>query len=216
MDQHQQQEKVYEKIETESTRLSFADFCTYLIEHVLRSKNFGIVNQIMIYNLITGTPAAKKATLIAIFLGALNQFCGVFVMTSYTNKIFEDAGSTMPSNTASIIVAAVQLLANCVTMILVDRAGRKILICISASGTAVGLVCMGLYDLYKGQLAEFRWISIASFSMIIFMASIGMLPLTYVILSEILPKKVIFLTFRFIYTRSNIPYNLSVFNLVSY
>lgn len=54
-------------------------------------------------------------------------------MMNYTNKIFEDAGSTLPSNTASIIVASVQLFANFVSMVLVDRAGRKILISISGS-----------------------------------------------------------------------------------
>lgn len=65
-------------------------------------------------------------------MGALNQLNGAFSMLNYTNKIFEDAGSTIPSNTASIIVACVQLFANFITMILVDRAGRKILISISA------------------------------------------------------------------------------------
>lgn len=111
-------------------------------------------------------------------------------MINYTNKIFEDAGSTLPSNTASIIVAVVQLFANFVAMIMVDRAGRRILISGSALCTAIGLTCMGLYDLYKDHLENFKWVPIASFSMIIFMASIGMLPLTFVILSEILPKKV--------------------------
>lgn len=160
-----QQEKIYEKIENEneSTGLSLSDFTH---------------------------PAAKKAIVIALFLGALNQFCGAFSMTSFSNKIFEDAGSTLPSNTASTIVACVQLFANCVTLVLVDRAGRKSLITISASGCAIGLICMGVYDLHKEQLTAYTWISIASFSMIIFMASIGMLPLTYVILSEILPKKI--------------------------
>lgn len=125
-------------------------------------------------------------------------------MTSYTNKIFEDAKVTLAPNTASIIVASFQLFANCVTMVLVDRAGRKSLITISALGTAIGLICMGLYDLYKEQLAAYNWISIVSFSTIIFCSSIGMLPLTYVILGEILPKNVIFVEY----------FNLTNLNLI--
>lgn len=50
---------------------------------------------------------------------------------------------------------------------------------------------MGLFDLYKDQLENFKWIPIVSFSTTILLASCGMLPLTFVILSEILPKKVI-------------------------
>lgn len=128
--------------------------------------------------------------MIALVLGAMNQFCGVFAMINYTNKIFEDAGSTLPSSQSSVIVAAVQLFANFVAMALVDRAGRKLLMSTSALGTAIGLICMGLFDLYKEQLNDFKWIPIASFSTIIFMASIGMMPLTFVLLNEILPKKV--------------------------
>lgn len=110
---------------------------------------------------------------------------------NYTNKIFAEAGSTLPPNTASIIVACVQLFANFTVMVMVDRAGRKFLISLSAFGTAVGLICMGLNDLFKEQLVDHKWIPVVSFSTIILMASIGMLPLTYVLLSEILPKKVL-------------------------
>lgn len=111
-------------------------------------------------------------------------------MSSYTNKIFEDAGSALSSDTSSVIIATSQVVANALAMILVDRAGRKLLITISAFGTAVGLISMGLYDIYKDNLEDYKWIPILSFAIIIMTASVGMLPLTYVILGEILPKKV--------------------------
>lgn len=111
-------------------------------------------------------------------------------MSSYTQKVFIESGSSLSSNHSSIIVAAFQFLANCVAMVLVDKVGRKILITISTVGTSIGLICMGLHDLHKEQLDAYRWIPIASFSTIIMMASIGILPLTFVVLSEIAPKKV--------------------------
>ncbi|XP_031623042.1 facilitated trehalose transporter Tret1-like [Contarinia nasturtii] len=163
MKQINEQEKTYEKIEQESTSISFSDFCT---------------------------PAAKKAIKIAMVIGALNQFCGAFSMLNYANDIFKKAGSTLSPEKASVIVCIVQLTANFLAMALVDRAGRKLLMTISAFGTAFGLISMGLYDLYKDNLSEYRWIPIASFSTIILIASMGMLPLTYVILSEIMPKKI--------------------------
>lgn len=111
-------------------------------------------------------------------------------MVNYTNKIFQEAGSSLSANGSSIVVATVQLLANALTMVLVDKAGRKILLVVSSFGTAVGLVGMGLHDIYKVQLAEHNWIPIVAFSFIILSASIGILPLTFVIFMEILPKKV--------------------------
>lgn len=128
--------------------------------------------------------------MIAIVLGSLNQLCGAFSMINYTNKIFADAGSTLSGSTSSIIVAIVQLAANFSAMVLVGRVGRKLLMSLSAIGTAVGLICMGLYDMNKEHLTEYGWIPIVSFSTIILMSSTGMLPLTFVILAEIMPKKI--------------------------
>lgn len=166
----------------------FRFLCVTIISYFKRKQS----NNGEFLSYLTGTPAAKKAIKIVLLLGALNQFCGAFAMLNYANKIFEDAGSTLDPNTASVIVAVVQLTANFISMGLVDRAGRKLLVIVSAVGTAIGLICMGFYDLFKDRLTEYGWIPIISFSMIILMSSIGMLPLTYVLLSEIIPKKVHF------------------------
>lgn len=123
-------------------------------------------------------------------MGVLNQFCGAFTLISYTNKIIHDAGSTLSPDTAAVIVGVAQLSANVCAMLLVDRSGRKILVTISSVGAAIGLVSMGLYDIFRDHLVEHRYIPVVAFSWIIFMASVGMLPLTFVLLSEILPKKV--------------------------
>lgn len=123
-------------------------------------------------------------------MGSLNQFCGAFSMISYANKIFTEADSILSPSKASVIISVVQLTANLLAMALVDHVGRRFLMTISATCTGLGLICMGLYDLYMERLVEHRWIPIVSFSTVILMSSVGMLPLTYVILSEILPKKV--------------------------
>lgn len=128
--------------------------------------------------------------MIALFLGALNQFCGSFTLINYANKIFKDSKTTLSEDKSSLIIAFVQLLANCIAMLLVDKAGRKVLVAVSLIGAAFGLFGMGLYDMFQIHLAEFSWISIVAFSVVIFMTSLGILPLTFVLLSEILPKKV--------------------------
>lgn len=130
------------------------------------------------------TKRAKKAIMIALYLSVLNQFCGAFTLMNYANKIFRDSKTTLSEHTSSIIIAIVQLVANCIAMLLVDHAGRKVLVAVSSIGTAVGLICMGLYDIFKIHLAEFNWISIVAFSVIIFMSSLGVLPLTFVLLGK--------------------------------
>lgn len=120
----------------------------------------------------------------------LNQTNGIWVLLNYTNKIFKEAGSSISDNQSSIIVAIVQLIANSVAMICVDLAGRRILIVVSCFGASFGYVCMGCYDLFKDSLQAYNWLSLISFSMIILSASIGMIPLVYILMTEILPKKV--------------------------
>lgn len=142
------------------------------------------------FHSITVTPAAKKALFIGIVLSLFNQLCGCFAMVNYTTKIFADAGSTLPPSQASIIIGLVQLLANCLATILVDRAGRKVLFSLSAVGTGLGLLCLGCHSLFKEHLVEYNWIPVVAFSLVIFIASIGILPLQFVILIEVLPKNV--------------------------
>lgn len=129
------------------------------------------------------------------FLAVLGPFCGVFVMINYSNKIFERAGSSLSPSMSSIIVAVVQIFANFLTTMLADKAGRKLLLALSAAGAAFSLMSMGLHDQFKAQILEYSptlhsTMPIVSFSMIILSASIGILPLMAVIFMEILPTKV--------------------------
>lgn len=144
----------------------------------------------MALKIILASRAAKKATIISLFLCAVNQLSGAVTMTSYTNNIFRDSGSSLSEDTSSVIIGSVQLLANVMAMLLVDHTGRKFLLTISFLGATVGLSAMGFYDIFKAQLSDYNWIPIVAFSEAIFMLSIGILPLTMVILSEILPEKV--------------------------
>lgn len=144
------------------------------------------------------------------FLSVFGPFCGVFLMINYSNKIFKDAGSSLSPSTSSIIVAVVQIVANLLTTMLADRAGRKLLLALSSAGAAFSLMSMGLHDQFKIEIMEFSptlhsIMPIVSFSMIILSGSIGILPLTAVIFMEILPTKVNLITYQhgFNYINSN-------------
>lgn len=62
----------------------------------------------------------------------------------------------------------------------------------TAFGSAIGLAAMGVHGYLKlsgYDVSAINWIPVASLSFVIFIASCGILPLTFVILSEILPQK---------------------------
>lgn len=69
----------------------------------------------------------------------------------------------------------------------------QFLLIISSIGAGLSLLALGTYT-YMNSLGyyvqPFSWIAIASFSSMLFLASCGIIPLPYVILSEIMPHKV--------------------------
>lgn len=135
----------------------------------------------------------RRPFLISLFLVFLQELSGCYTMLSYTATIFEDSGSTISLNLSAIIVGAVQLVGACVSMILIHRTARKPLLIASSIGTGTGLLCLGCYGLayrWGYNVAPYSWISIASFSALLFSAACGILPLPMVIQTEMMPEKV--------------------------
>lgn len=55
-----------------------------------------------------------------------HEFCGGFTMCSYAAMIFAKSGSNMSPGIGGIIVGAIQFLGSYVSVILIDRLGRKV------------------------------------------------------------------------------------------
>lgn len=114
-------------------------------------------------------------------------------MINYTGTIFKESGSNIDPNTSSIIVAAIQVVGVYLSTMLVDRVGRKTLLIISSGGAAIALALLGTFSFLHEQevdLVHFNWVPLVSFSFYVFISCIGILPLPFVILAEILPPKV--------------------------
>lgn len=144
-------------------------------------------------SLAVTTRAGRKAFLIGIALILMHEFCGVFTMLNYTATIFRESGSTISPQFSAIIVALIQLLGTYVATFLVDRLGRKVLLITSAVGSSICLACLGAYSYANSigiDVAAYSWISIASFSGMMFLAAIGLIPLMFVVIAEVMPEKV--------------------------
>lgn len=130
--------------------------------------------------------------IIGLILVSVNQLSGCFAFINYTAEIFRESGSSLSPNMSAIIVAIIQVAGSTISTFAVGKMSRKLLYVMTCFGVIVGLLAMGTHGYLKNyyDMTDFAWVPIASLSFVIFVASMGMLPLTFIILSEILPQKV--------------------------
>ncbi|XP_017130872.1 facilitated trehalose transporter Tret1-2 homolog isoform X2 [Drosophila elegans] len=110
--------------------------------------------------------ASRNGLVISVLLMVFQQFSGINAVIFYTNQIFKSAGSTLDPNVCSIIVGVVQVIMTLTSSLLIDKAGRKILLIASSSIMTVCLAMLGAYFTIKANGGA---------------ASIGMLPLICVV-----------------------------------
>lgn len=117
---------------------------------------------------------------------------GLFTFLNYTASIFIEAGSVFKPNTSAVIVGTLLFVGSLVSLTIVDRFPRKFLYSVTTVVYMIGLSAMGIYSYLKTMTdtSSFRFIPVISLSLIIFAASVGRLPLTYIIMAEIMPQNV--------------------------
>lgn len=119
----------------------------------------------------------------------LEQFSGLFGLLFFVSTIFEYSGSSISPNTSSIIVGVIQIIGCYCSTLLVDRAGRKILISTSAFGISLGMFVFALYSYLNDHgydLSLVNWIPLASFSFTLWIANLGVLSLPFLVTSELI------------------------------
>jgi Sugar (and other) transporter len=90
--------------------------------------------------------------------------------------IFNEAGSTLSSNNSAIVVGTIQLIGALISTMLVEKAGRKLLMVSSALNCALGLASFGAYDFSKHHgvdVSSYNWIPLSSVCFCIFAANLG-------------------------------------------
>lgn len=139
------------------------------------------------------TWSSIKGILTGIGLTFLNLFSGTLAMISYTTMVFKESGSTVDANLSAIVVAAIQVVSVYISSLLVDRLGRKTLLIISTSGATVACLGLGTFSYLHQQhmdLSSYNWVPLFLFSLYVVITCMGILPLPFIILAEILPADV--------------------------
>ncbi|XP_043642871.1 facilitated trehalose transporter Tret1-2 homolog [Drosophila teissieri] len=133
-----------------------------------------------------------KPLSISLGLMFFQQFSGINAVIFYTVQIFKDAGSTIDSNICTIIVGAVNFVATFISIVLIDRTGRKILLYASDIAMILTLFVLGGFFYCKAHgpdVSHLGWLPLTCFVIYIMGFSLGFGPIPWLMMGEILPAK---------------------------
>lgn len=125
------------------------------------------------------------AVLVGIGLAVFQQLCGINTVFNYAPKIFESIGASQDDQLLqTVFIGGVNLAATIVSMLLVDKLGRKPLMLIGAGGLVVLYVFVA--QLLGMHSPVVSWFLLAAIGMY----GLSLAPVTWVLISEIFPNKV--------------------------
>lgn len=104
--------------------------------------------------------ANLMALIISLALMLFQQFSGINAVIFYAQSIFEAAGSTLDPALCTIIVGVVQVIMTVASALLIEKAGRRILLLQSSIMMGICLVVLGIYFSLKENKTDVSNISI--------------------------------------------------------
>lgn len=144
-------------------------------------------------NTLTGNRSALKGIGIGIALVICSQTTTSFAIVNYAVITLAKAGTSLNPYFSSIMLAVALIFGSLTTTYLADKLGRKKLCLASLLGSACGLLAAALYrylSLDGYDLTAFSWVPVVSLSLVVFISSSGILPLSLICSVEYLPTKV--------------------------
>ncbi|XP_005938721.1 solute carrier family 2, facilitated glucose transporter member 8 [Haplochromis burtoni] len=138
-------------------------------------------------------PGVYKPLVIGIMLMIFQQMSGINAIMFYAENIFEQAHFKQ-SDLASVIVGLIQVVFTGVAALIMDKAGRKVLLIISGVAMAISTTAFGVYFYLMSLLPEphgdLAWMALASIAVFITGFALGWGPIPWLVMSEIFPVKV--------------------------
>jgi MFS transporter, SP family, arabinose:H+ symporter len=130
----------------------------------------------------------RIALLVGVVLAILQQVTGINAIMYYAPEIFKKTGAgTDASLTQTIIVGAVNFIFTLVSLWLIDRVGRKVLLLIGSALMAISLLVVG-YAFHTGNTAGPLVLVFVLLFVAAFAVSFG--PIVWLIIAEIFPTRV--------------------------
>ncbi|XP_049880724.1 facilitated trehalose transporter Tret1-like [Pectinophora gossypiella] len=138
----------------------------------------------------------RKAMWISLGVFTIQQLCGSAAVVAYAQTIFKQNSSTIAPHHQSMILGCMQVATCMLSVVLVDRVGRKPLLILSALGVGLMNGTVGTYYyFYKfhantDAVAALHWLPMAALMVYIVCYAIGLSTVPYVIIGEMFPTNV--------------------------
>lgn len=132
--------------------------------------------------------SSLMALICSLGLMLFQQFSGINAVIFYTNNIFQSAGSNIAPAIATIIVGVVQTIATVISSLLVEKAGRRILLLQSCVIMGLCLIILGVFFKVKEQgmdVSNVGWIPLVFLILFILSFSLGFGPIPWMMMAEL-------------------------------
>lgn len=134
------------------------------------------------------------AFIISLALMLFQQFSGINAVIFYTQPIFDSAGSTLDPALCSIIVGVVQVVMTVTSALLIEKAGRRILLLQSSIVMGLCLIMLGVYFHMKANpdvdVTNISFIPLGSVVLFIVSFSLGFGPIPWMMMGELFANDV--------------------------
>ncbi len=134
----------------------------------------------------------RPALIVGMGLAVLQQVTGINTVIYYAPMIFQFAGikSSAAAIFATVGVGVVNMIFTLVSLLLLDRVGRRPLLLIGSAGMVLSLVALGACFQWAGTLPAMGTLATASLMVYVASFAIGLGPVFWLLISEIYPLKV--------------------------
>ncbi|XP_046382420.1 facilitated trehalose transporter Tret1-2 homolog [Ischnura elegans] len=142
------------------------------------------------------SPRTRKAAMVTLGLMVFQQLSGVNAVIFYTESIFALADTRLSAAASAAIVGAVQVVVTALAAVLVERVGRRFLLCFSSLAGAISLCALGAFFHLQSVASEgstmqgLSWLPLVSLAAFVVAFSLGLGPLPWVMMSELFPSSV--------------------------
>ncbi|KAG7167452.1 facilitated trehalose transporter Tret1-like isoform X2 [Homarus americanus] len=134
-----------------------------------------------------GASNILKPLIISLALMVFQQFSGVPAVIFNMSTVFKESGSGLSEGVSAVVVGVVQVVATGSATLLMDRAGRRTLLLLSASLMTVSIVSLGIYFYVREAGATMGWLPLISLIVFITAFSLGFGPVPWVMMGEVFP-----------------------------
>ncbi|MCB9667348.1 MAG: sugar porter family MFS transporter [Myxococcales bacterium] len=138
-------------------------------------------------------PWLHRALFIGVGIMFFQQFTGINTIIYYSPVIFKMAGfiGNTESIVPAVIVGVVNVLFTVVSMLLIDRVGRRPIYFVGTLGMVVSLIALGGAFFFQGMIGPFtKYLTVISILVYIMFFALSLGPLGWLILSEVFPLSV--------------------------